>query len=402
VSGSRRILAAALVLGAALRLAAVVAYRGAPLSAGGDDRQYHGLAESLAAGRGFELRGAPSAYRAPLYPLFLAAGMRLGLRELPQLRLWQAAFSLFGIVLVFLLGAAIDSPDAGAWSALVLALHPEQVLAVTSLYLESFYAVLVILLAWALVRWRRAPGEGRAAFAGMALGLTLAARSVLLPLLPALILERARRPGWRREAAAFALAAVLPVLPWAARNALRFGRLIPFETGVAGPVIWYAAQGYTVAPADEGAVEPMKTMFATMPHTEWDAYALGLASAEIAREPRSYVEGCVFRLRRLWTDAYLPYLIHENPKWEGVARPSPWAKAARADLFLRFALGALAAVSLLLAPSAGLAATALVGASFSVYALGTVFARFLAPVTPLLCVLAGPALARFTRPEPEL
>src|SRR5205814_6900316 len=67
--GGRRALAAVLALAVATRLAVMVPAARRPLE---DPDNYLPLARSLAAGRGFVLRGRPTAYRPPFYPLLLA------------------------------------------------------------------------------------------------------------------------------------------------------------------------------------------------------------------------------------------------------------------------------------------------------------------------------------------
>lgn len=385
-ASASRVLTAALILGAALRLGAAAFYFRAPLSSGGDDVQYHELADNLEYGRGYLLDGTPSAYRSPLYPVWLAAIMRAsGTRAPGPARVAQALLGVLAVWLVFLLGRELHSEKAGAWASLVLALFPEQILLPTSLYCESVYAVLVLLVAWAFARWRKHPADAGSAWAGAALGLSLLARSTLA-LFPLLF-----PPRKLKQAGLLFAFAVLPLTPWIARNISLFKKFIPFESGVAGPVIWYGSQGYIVAPGDEASVEPMKTMYATLPPTEWDSYSLHLAKDAIASHPFRYVESCFQRIGALWTDSYTAYLLHDHPAFAGFLEAGRhWDLVYWPDMALKLVLAVLAGVGAWRERRRpGVRVVAGLILYFNVYALGTVFARFAAPATPLFCVLAG-------------
>ena len=384
----------------ALRLGAAYFYRSVPLSPAGDDRQYWSIAESLASGGGYSWRGAPTAYRAPLYPLFLAGLRRFaGLASPGSVRLVQALWSGLGLWILFRAGAELAGPPAASAALALAALDPAQALLPTSLYLESFYSVLLLASAWALVRWRRRGDSGGAALLGLSLGLTLACRSTLagVPLL--LAAWRVFELGWSRRAlrqgVLLLAGAAVPVLPWIARNAAVFRAFIPFESGVAGPVLYYASEGRVRAPADEAGEEPLRTMYRTLPPEAWDAYSARLAWANVRRSPLRYASGCLARAFALWTDPYLPYLLHDHPALAPALESGRlWDLAGGACMlvFLAAAAAALAGAWALRRDGSGRALTALV-LCFNVYVLGTVFARFLSPAVPLLYLLAGAALA---------
>jgi hypothetical protein len=381
-----RILAAALILGAILRLGAACFYFRTPISDGGDDKQYYDLADSIASGQGFLLHGRPSAYRAPLYPLALAAIMVVtGRREPGVVRVIQAFWSLLAIWIVYLIGRELKSARAGAAAALILALLPEQILLPTSLYLESFFSVLLLSAALAFMRWRKRPSPGGACLAGAALGVSLSARSTLA-LVPLMF-----PPRKLKEAACLLVFAVLPLTPWILRNELTFGKMIPFETGVAGPVIWYASRGYVAAPQDENHVEPMSTMFAKIPHTEWDRISLDLAVRQIVAEPGLYVTSGLRRVAALWTDSYTCYLLHDHQLLSGFMESGKhWEWIYWPDMIVRLFLVTAACFGFWRERKRpGVMVVAGFVVYFNLYALGTVFARFVSPVIPLLCVFAG-------------
>ncbi|MFH1724139.1 MAG: glycosyltransferase family 39 protein [Elusimicrobiota bacterium] len=420
------------------RFATAFLYWEAPLSPGGDDLQYHELASGIASGRGYLLQDEPSAYRGPLYPLFLAAAMRVTASDAPGvLRLIQAILGLLALWLVYRLGAAIHSPEAGAWAAMLMALYPEQVLLPTSLYTECFYALILLVVAWALACWRQDPRPARLAGLGAAIGLSLLTRSTLaaLPVLLAAWRLAELRAGrrWLRETALLAVTVLLPLTPWIVRNYARFGRVIPMETGVAGPALWYASKGWVTAPSDMSSVEPMRTMYRRLPHTEWDRFATPRALRNMRARPMAYLLGCAKRALYLWTTAYTPYLLyyhHRLSAW--MQSGGRWSWIALGDWLLRLCLilpgawvllrsarkrggslqrlgpapasnanpkggrhGAPTGVDAASTGERGLWAVAGLVLYFHIHVFATVFVRYMAPVTPLLCVLAGAGWAEW-------
>jgi len=380
------VLAAAL----ALRLAAAACYFRVPLSEGGDDRQYAAIAESVADGRGFQWKGAPSAYRAPLYPLFLAALRRLGAAAPGDARLVQAFVGGAAVWLAYQLGAAAAGPAAGLAAMALTAFDPAQVLLPTSLYTECVFGVLVLLAAWALARYRELPSASRAAAFGAAVGLSALCRSTLL-LAPALLLLGAPGAGRGLRHALAAAAVALAVLsPWALRNALTFGRPILSESGVAGPVLYYASEGRVYAPPREDSVEPMRTMYRSLPPAEWDAFALRSAAANVRARPARYGASVVRRAWRLWADPYLPYLLHDHPALSGALETGRDWDALSAACQGAFLVVALLAALAAAGPARPAVWAALALALYSgVYALAAVFARFHAPFIPLVYVAAA-------------
>ncbi len=376
------VLAAAL----ALRLAAAARYYAVPLSAGGDDRQYAEIAGNLAEGRGYARQGAPTAYRAPLYPIFLAGLREIGISSTGGARVAQAFVGAGAVWLAFLLG--------GLPAMALTAFDPAQILLPTSLYCEAFYSALVLLVAWALCAFKKRGDDASALAFGAAVGLSALCRSTLA------LLPLAALPFFKRKPRQLALAlgaAAVVVSPWLFRNAVVFRRLIPFESGVAGPIVYYASEGRVVAPEREDATEPMKSMYATMPRLEWDRYALSLALTKVEADPLRYVRTTLVRAWRFWTDSYLCYLVVYHPAYEkaGLAHWDALALACRVAFFAACGLAAFGAARAGAPPAVW--AALLILAYVNLHALGVVFARYHAPFMPLLYVAAGEGVKRLAK-----
>jgi len=242
----RTMLTLALLVGLALALRLVVWEWREFYPLGGDEREYFQQALTLLREwRYEELR----LMRPPLYGFFLAGSILLVDSLVQQLRLVQAIISAATVVPIWLLTRELARAYAAprsvqTWApllaGLLCALSYTLAVYATELLSETLFLFGLSTLFWLLVR-AAAPGPRRPLSAGAAggvLALLCLTRSVALVLLPlgALWLLLARRDGWRL-ALPFALAAVLLVAPWTARNVATYGGLIIIDT-TGGENLW--------------------------------------------------------------------------------------------------------------------------------------------------------------------
>ena len=165
-SSFRRLLAAILILGLAVRLVLIVLKGGSYHFA--DTAEYDAAARAMLGGH-----VRPDTPRAALYPAFMALVYRLaGPGNFPAVRLAQLAFGLGVIWLTAWLGRRIGTPRVGLLAALGVALAPTLVYTSTMLYPSALYTALILsctLLAHELGRTPRfLPAIGFGAFAGLA------------------------------------------------------------------------------------------------------------------------------------------------------------------------------------------------------------------------------------------
>lgn len=186
---------------------------------------YAALAESLAAGRGYAFPGeGPTAFRVPLYPLFIAAV------TFPVRSTWvflgaQALISCGTVVCTALIGRRLFGAMAGLAAAALCALYPYYVwhdLALQETGLFTFLTVLGTLLLLELRERRRAV---LAVGAGIVLACAILTRATLVPFALCAIVwlmmpDRRATPLARRlGGAAVVLAAFLLALaPWLIRS----------------------------------------------------------------------------------------------------------------------------------------------------------------------------------------
>ena len=198
---------------------------------------YHDIALQLVAGRhSLPEGGGATAARAPLYPVFLAALYR-GFGTQPGVVL--AAHAVLGALtcgLVLLLGWSLYGRTAGWLAGLVLTFHPMHLWWSQYVLSETLLTLLLTLAILGLVGFLRKGGAAAALGSGALVGVAALCNSVIL-MFPLVVVVAAplagrvwRLPPWR-HVVLVACATALTVMPWTARNALRFHALIPVNWG---------------------------------------------------------------------------------------------------------------------------------------------------------------------------
>ena len=204
-----------------------------------DEREYVAIGHRLAAGQGFV---AESYRSAPVLPVYLGLVFRAFGESYLAARIGQAVLGALTCVLVYRAASVLASPAVGALTATLLAVYPPHIYLAGVFYtacLESFLCASCVHLAARVLRARG--GTGTAGLCGVALGLAVLTRPVLLALGPcmAAVWLWAVRP-WRRTLAvcvALGLAAAATVLPWSVRNLATYGRFLLVSSG-GGLTLW--------------------------------------------------------------------------------------------------------------------------------------------------------------------
>lgn len=233
------VLAAIAVAGVAIRVLYTLLEAPWPPPTLDDQFYFAALPRLLADGEGFVRpfvfvfeggRSLPTAEHPPLHSVVLAGLAELGGTSADAQRLTGAAFGAGTIVLVGLLGRRMAGDRAGLIAAGLAAVYPVLVATDGALLSESLFVVLVAASLLAALRLAEAPGLGRGAVLGAALGLAALTRGEALLLLPLLLLGVLRSPPGRRAAVAAVAAFAVVLTPWTIRNWSAFDQPVLIST----------------------------------------------------------------------------------------------------------------------------------------------------------------------------
>jgi 4-amino-4-deoxy-L-arabinose transferase-like glycosyltransferase len=186
---------------------------------------YFDLARSLADGNGFAFPGGgPTAFRVPLYPMFLAV-VTLGNKSFTAVLVAQSAVGAATAFCAGLLGREMFGDRVGLAAAALTSVYPYYVVHDTALQETSLFTLLTLLSVFLLLRTSRTGSRSLAVGAGLGFGAATLARVTVAPvalLAPLwLLLPTEERFSWRDRAmvACLCLTAVLITLsPWLIRS----------------------------------------------------------------------------------------------------------------------------------------------------------------------------------------
>lgn len=198
-----------------------------------DEGDYRSIAKHVAEGKGFTIDGqTPTAYRPPLYPLFLAIVYRMNERPLSG----KLAGSLFwgaSIVVAYFISRKLFGSSTAMTTAILMAFYLPLMFYNSLLITEVLATLLVGLLFLCLIDYEQSHRLRALAAGGIALGLAGLTRTAFLGLAPIVILWLFVSPKIDRKfsrAILFVICAAVVVAPWSVRNYLTFGQFVAVDT----------------------------------------------------------------------------------------------------------------------------------------------------------------------------
>jgi 4-amino-4-deoxy-L-arabinose transferase-like glycosyltransferase len=212
----------------------------------GDATAYHLLANNLADGRGyirpFDFRilhvSRPTAEYPPLFPALLAVPSFLGAKSVDAQRVFLCFVGTGTVVLIGFLGRRVGGPLVGVIGAAVAAVYPMLFLSEAVFMAESVYVLLVAAALLLAYRAADSPSPRRFAALGLVIGLSALTRAeglffAVVLVIPLALGIRSLATKRRLLLAGVAIAvAVLVVVPWTVRNAVRLHAFVPISNNI--------------------------------------------------------------------------------------------------------------------------------------------------------------------------
>lgn len=280
-----------------------------------DSQFYDALAQSIVNGQGLILKGQPTAYVTPGYPIFLALCYWLVGRNFLLIGLIQSALGAAVAVFVYRIARGIFNREVALIAGLSCALLPELIIWGSGQILtEPLYIFLLTAALYTLVSLLPADGKPlpsatasraqilHAAAAGLLLGLSALVRPIALLFGACCILYLWRKAGLLR-AGVVALGLLLMVAPWVYRNYERLGT--PMMTTETGWVLYLYHSPQTSA--QNGGYDPPVALIPEvqeLSEVEQNRFYLRAALAFAYEHPARELVLSVNRFWNMWRPTY--------------------------------------------------------------------------------------------------
>ncbi|OGS12063.1 MAG: hypothetical protein A2234_07140 [Elusimicrobia bacterium RIFOXYA2_FULL_58_8] len=331
---------------------------------------YYSLAVNLKATGVFAYPGSPytpTAYRAPLYPVFLSLFAGEDMRSM-RAAFWAQLFIFLLTVLLVWAAAGLASGSAitALAAAAIYSFHPQAVASQNSFDVEFFYGFLLAAVALAMTL---AADTGRfkywlTAFAAAGISITCKSPMAFFPVFLAgwLYFRRTGGEALKKRLPLLLAAAYLAVVPWTLRNVKHFRAFIPLERNAVLCNIYSAGAG--------------------MPGTCLPSLARKLYAQERGGELYSPGTGALTLIKHI--------IMRPGKYVSGFLKRLPLVFGAFPFLFV-FSLAGL----WLYRKNEGMLLVGLLGAYFTGVHLAFSFEyRYLVPILPLLSMLAAVPLGK--------
>lgn len=274
----------------------------------GDEQDYEAIGRNIAEGHGYSsIYGRPTARRVPIVPFLVAAIYSVTPHDLVLARILWSVMDILTCLLIFYLTILIGgSRLAGLIAAAVFSLHPYFCFIGSHVLSETPFALLFLASLTFMAAYWRSNSWRLLCLSGLTMGLSMLARptSFMFPLVIVLLLYlayRRHRSPWRIKSVVYLFMAMLPLTPWAARNAVVFKSFVPLST-FGGVTLWCgsgATEGGGLIIGPWRDAKAWKTM-GHMSEVDSDRYLKREAIAAIRRHPGHWLKLGAIKFIRLW------------------------------------------------------------------------------------------------------
>jgi 4-amino-4-deoxy-L-arabinose transferase-like glycosyltransferase len=213
------------ILALTTRLFYALVFTHAPLST--DSKDYDILALQISQGKGYvNLSNEPTAFRAPVYPLFLGAIYSIAGHDLLWVRLIQALLGGAICVLVYLISTIIFDNITASLSGYLCSFHLPFIINSSQILTETLFTFLLLLSIFLILS---SNGYRTLTISGLLFGLTLLTRPFLIFFFPFLFywLYLKNKYDTFKSITILLISILLIVLPWTIRNYYRLNSFVP-------------------------------------------------------------------------------------------------------------------------------------------------------------------------------
>ncbi len=262
-----------------------------------DQKMHYGHAQHLAE-KG-EFRDG-RLVRAPLYTLFLAGLMKLGIEDVDEIRRVQIYLSGLLLLFSFFFIRELAGPNWSLVGLAILSFYPSSITGPWMLLSENLFTLFQVLALILTLRAWKSKSKAMFLLAGIAWGLAALTRSPVLGFAMILAIVNALfvMPRGKRLATTALLLVGLGVTiaPWTIRNAIRHDTFVLIEN--TGPFnLWLATSKMRIAEFAKEKWQPIPSV------RERNRTAVRESLRAIWKEPGFYIKRVPDKWRQFWTDS---------------------------------------------------------------------------------------------------
>lgn len=281
-----------------------------------DPDRFGQLADNIALGNGFvyEKDGPGVLERTPLYAFVLAGLFKLtGGLSIQAVQMLHAVLHTFSSFIIYMIGVRLYDRRTAILAQLLFAVHPIALWYTARIWLETTQTLLLLLIAFAMIRLFEMPSVKRAMLLGVCIGLGCLTRSTLL-LFPFVILwllyDRFKSDGLKLGVITF-FAAFIVILPWTWRNYQVTSTILPVNTSLGfnllqGDIIGERWPSSTITTMDswiagkERVDSALRSSGVPWESVEGDRTLTVHAFRNYLRHPLAFAWRCVANLTTFW------------------------------------------------------------------------------------------------------
>jgi 4-amino-4-deoxy-L-arabinose transferase-like glycosyltransferase len=194
-----------------------------------DALEYRALGVSLSQGKGYvTMSGDPTAFRPPIYPLFLAVISSVAGYNLLWVRIFQAVIGALICVLVYFIATKVFDKKVAILSGSLCCLYPPLIVNVSEIMTETLFTFFLVLGIWLIISKRSLL---HLLLCGFVFGLALLTRPFIIFFFPFIFYWLLIHDKYKStKGIVILLIGILIVLsPWTIRNYLQLNRFVPLS-----------------------------------------------------------------------------------------------------------------------------------------------------------------------------